>query len=200
MGKVTSHPKTKMQPFTISNQSFTTIQSLREFAALHNIIPVGNKSIKETWIKAITIYLAAQDSVIAVVVVADPIASDIATKTEAVAVKVGTVAVEILTSETAVLVYRVILKSIAFVLVMCWLVAVSAGKWCWAHRSNTAVYHWMNAAIESEATQWAIVYLVLGEWVLNEWIDTARSIVTSTVQSCRVWASGIMGEVRSVVG
>ena len=200
MGKVTSHPKTKMQPFTISNQSFTTIQSLREFAALHNIIPVGNKSIKETWIKAITIYLAAQDSVIAVVVVADPIASDIAIKTEDVAVKVGTVAVKILTSETAVLAYRVILKSIAFVLVMAWLLSVSAGKWCWAHRSHTAVYHWIKAAIESEAAQWAVVYLFLGQWVVNAWIDTARSFVTSTVQSCRVWASGIMGEVRSVVG
>ena len=189
-----------MQPFTISNQSFTTIQSLREFAALHSIIQVGNKSIKENWIKAITIYLAAQDSVIAVVVKADPIASDIATKTEEVAVKVGSAVVEVLTSETAVLVYRTVLKSVAFVLVMGWLLSVSACKWCWANRSHTAIYHWIKDAIGSEVTQWAIVYLVLSEWVIKEWIDTARSTVAATVQSCRVWASGIMGEVRSVVG
>ena len=145
------HPKIKMQSFTIFGQPFSTIQSLKDFAALHNITPEGNKTLKANWINAVVShYLEAQTIVIAVVIEADSIASDIATKTEAVAVKVGTVAVEILTSETAILAYRVVLKSIAFVLVMAWLVSVAAGKWCWAHRSHTAAYHWMKTAIESE--------------------------------------------------
>ena len=189
-----------MQPFKISNQSFTTIQSLREFAALHNIIPVGNKSIKDTWVKAITVYLEAQTIAIAVVIEADPIASDLAINAEKAAVKVGTAAVEILTSETAVLAYRVILKSIAFVLVMAWLMSFAAVKWCWANRQHTAVYHWVKAALSSEVTQYALTYLILGQWVLNEWVDSIRSAVRSTATTCRVWADVVVGEVRSVVG
>ena len=189
-----------MQSFTISNQSFTTIQSLKEFAALHNIIPAGNKSIKENWIKAITIYLAAQDSVIAVVIKADPIASSIATKTEEVAVIAVTAAVEMLTSDAAVLAYRVILKSIAFVLVMGWLLSVAAVKWCWCRRSHTAVYHWVKAALDTATVRSVLTHVLINRWVLNEWVDTVRSVGVSTVQSCRMWTSGVFGEVRSVVG
>ena len=194
-------PKQKMKAFKIFDREFSTIDTLKAFALEHGINPTGNKTFKSTWINAITgHYLAAQSSVIAIVIKADPIASDIAINTEAVAVKVGTVAVEILTSDAAVLGYRVALKAVAFALVMAWLVSVAAVKWCWQHRSSTAIYHWIKAAIESEATQYAIVYLILGQWVLNEWVDSVRSAVNSIMQTCRVWGGGIVGEARSVVG
>ena len=201
MGKNTSPPNKTMKAFKIFDREFSTIDTLKAFALEHGITPSGNKSLKATWVNAVTgHYLTAQANVIAVVVEADPIASEIATTIEVAAVGVGTVVVKVLTSDTAVLGYRVALKAIAFALVMAWLVSVAAVKWCWHHRSQTAIYHWIKAAIESEATQWAIVYLFLGQWVLNEWVDTARSAVRSTVQSCRVWAVGMVGEVRSVVG
>lgn len=190
-----------MQSFNIFGQPFSTIDTLKAFALENGINPVGNKTLKATWINAITgHYLTAQSNIVSLVVEADPIASTIAAKTEDVAVKVGTVAVEMLTSETAVLAYRVILKSIAFTLVMSWLVSVAAVKWCWKNRSSTAVYHWIKDAIESEVTQYALTYLIFSQWALNGWVDSARSVVRSTATTCRVWAEGIVGEVRSVVG
>ena len=64
-----------MKVTTIFGYEFTTLQSLKSFALLHDIIPSGNKSVKATWIEAVTIYLAAQNNVIEMIVEADPIAS-----------------------------------------------------------------------------------------------------------------------------
>ena len=189
-----------MQVTTIFGHEFSNLQSLKDFAKLHNVIPAGNKTLKITWIEAIETYMEVQSEVVAMAVDADIEASQIATTIEVAAVSVGTVVVEVLTSEAAVLGYRVVIKAIAFALVMAWLVSVSAVKWCWHHRSQTAVYHWIKDALSSEVTQYALTYLILGEWVLIEWVDSARSAVRSTVQSCRVWANGVVGEVRSVVG
>ena len=189
-----------MKVTTIFGHEFTTLQTLKDFATLHGIVPSGNKSLKTTWSEAVTIYLAAQGNVVEMVVEADPIASELATAVEDTAVTIGTVVVKVLTSETAVLAYRVILKTVAFTLVMGWLVAVAAVKWCWAHRSSTAVYHWIKDALESEFTLSAVTYLMLGEWVLIEWIDSIDSAVTLAVMVCRGWVDGIVGEARSIVG
>ena len=190
-----------MTSFYIFKNKFSTIQSLKDFTVLHGIIPTGNKSFKSTWINAITAhYLTAQDSIITIAVQAEPIASTIAAETEKAAVTIGTVVVKALTSETAVLAYRVILKTIAFALVMGWLVAVAAVKWCWEHRADTAVYHWIKDAAGSEFTLSAVTYMMLGEWVLIEWIDSIRSAVTSAVTVCRVWVGGLVADARSVVG
>ena len=201
MGETTSQPKTKMQSFYIFNQKFSTIDTLKAFALEHGINPVGNKTLKATWINAITgHYLTAQSIVAAIVVEADPIAATIAVTVEETVITIGKSVVKALTSETAVLVYRVALKAVAFALVMVWLLTASAVKWCWQRRSSTAVYHWIKAAIESEATQYALSYLIFGQWVINEWIDTTRSDVRSTVTACRVWADVVVEDARSVVG
>ena len=202
MGK-TLHPhrdSTMQVTTTIFGHEFPNLQSLKDFAKLHNVIPTGNKTLKITWIEAIETYMEVQSEVVAMAVDADIEASQIANTIEVAAVSVGTVVVKVLTSEAAVLGYRVALKAIAFALVMGWLVSVAAVKWCWAHRSSTAIYHWIKAAIESEATQWAVVYLTMGEWAIKEWVKSSRSAVRSIGQSCRVWGDGIVGEVRSVVG
>ena len=190
-----------MKAFKIFGREFSTIDTLKAFALEHGINPAGNKSLKATWINAVTgHYLTAQANVIAVVVEADPIASEIATTIEIAAVSVGTVVVEVLTSETAVLVYRVALKAIAFALVMGWLVSVAAVKWCWAHRSSTAIYHWIKAALDTAAVRSALTHILINQWAIKEWVKSSRSAVRSAVQSCRVWADGVVGEVRSVVG
>ena len=189
-----------MKVTTIFGHEFTTLQTLKDFATLHGINPTGNKSLKTTWSEAVTIYLAAQNNVVEMIVEADPIASTIAAETEKAAVTIGTVVVKALTSETAVLAYRVILKTIAFALAMGWLVAVAAVKWCWEHRADTAVYHWIKDAAGSEFTLSAVTYMMLGEWVLIEWIDSIRSAVTSAVTVCRVWVGGLVADARSVVG
>ena len=208
MGKhFTPHRDSTMQVTTIFGHEFPSLQSLKDFAKLHNVIPTGNKTLKITWIEAIETYMEVQSEVIAMAVDADIEASQIAAAIEVAAVSVGTVVVEVLTSEAAVLGYRIVLKAISFALVMAWLVSVAAVRWCWHHRSNTAVYHWIKAAIESESTQWAIVYLFLGQWVLNEWVESGRSAIDSGVQSCRVAlvglqsrVNGLVEEARSVVG
>ena len=190
-----------MQVTTIFGQSFTTLQSLKDFALLHNIIPSGNKSHKATWINAVVAhYMTAQTEVVALVVEADPIAATIAIKVEDTAVSIGRPVVAVLTSEAAVLAYRVILKAIAFAMVMVWLLTAAAVKWGWDHRSDTAVYHWIKDAIGSEFAMAAITYVILGERVIIEWIDSIRSAVTSTVQDARVWVGGMVADARSVVG
>ena len=189
-----------MKVTTILGYEFTTLQSLKSFALLHDIIPIGNKSLKATWVEAVTLYLAAQNATVAMVVEADPIASEIATTVENTAVSIGSLVVKALTSEAAVLAYRVVIKTIAFALVMVWLLTVSLVKWCWAHRSSTAVYHWIKAAARSEFALSAVTYLMLGEWVLVEWIDSIRSAISSTLGYGRGWVDGIVGEARSIVG
>ena len=113
---------------------------------------------------------------------------------------IGSLVVAALTSEAAVLGYRVVLKTVAFALVMAWLLTVAAAKWCWAHRSSTAVYHWVNDALASEFTLSAVTYLMLGEWVLVEWIDSIRSAIDSGVANCRAWVDELVDDARSVVG
>ena len=189
-----------METTKIFGHEFTTIATFKKFAYQHNIIPIGNKSLKATWVEAVTLYLSAQSNAIAMVVEADPIASEIATTVENTAVSIGSLAIAILTSETAVLIYRVVIKTIAFAIVMAWLLTVVAVKWCWAHRSSTAVYHWIKDAAGSEFTQSAITYLVLGEWVLIEWIDSIDSAISSTVGNSREWLDGLIAEARSIVG
>ena len=207
-GETTSHPTVfKMKVTTILGYEFTTIESLKAFAVAHGFTPIGKKPLKAAWIESVRFYLESQIVVVAIVAEADPIASVIAITIEDTAVKVGTVVVKALTSEAAVLGYRVVLKTVAFALVMAWLVTVATAKWCWAHRSSTAVYHWVNDALASEFALSAVTYLMLGEWVLVEWIDSIRSAIDSGVQSCRVAlislqsrVNGLVEDARSVVG
>jgi hypothetical protein len=189
-----------MQVTTIFGHEFTTLQSLKDFAKIHGVIPSGNKSLKVTWVEAIETYMEVQSEVVAMAVDAEIEASQIATKVEETAVSIGSLVVAALTSEAAVLGYRVVLKTVAFALVMAWLVTVAAARWCWAHRSSTAVYHWVKDALASEFTLSAIIYLMLGQWVVNEWIDSIRSVVVSTVADCRAWVNGLVEDARSVVG
>ena len=189
-----------MQVTTIFGHEFPNIQSLKDFAKLHNVVPSGNKTLKITWIEAIETYMEVQSEVIAMAVDADIEASEIAATIEVAAVSVGTVVVKVLTSEAAVLGYRVALKSIAFALVMAWLVSVAAVKWCWAHRSSTAVYHWIKAALGTAAVRSALAHLLINQWAIKAWVKSSRSVVRSTVTACRVWVDGLVGEVRSVIG
>ena len=186
---------------TIFGHEFTTIASLKAFAIEQGIDTKGSsKWVKQQWIEAVTFYLSAQNNVVEMVVEADPIASEIAAVVEETAVTIGTVVVKALTSETAVLGYRVALKAIAFALVMVWLLTVAAVKWGWEHRADTAIYHWIKDAAGSEFTLSAVTYMMLGEWVLIEWVDSIRSAVTSAVMVCRGLVDGIVGEARSIVG
>ena len=201
MGKFTSPPQyLTMKVTTILGYEFTTIESLKAFAAVHGFTPIGKKPLKAAWVESVRFYLESKVAVIEIVVKTDPIASAIATKTEEVAVSIGSVVVAVVTSETAVLGYRVILKTIAFALVMAWLVTVAAAKWCWAHRSDTAVYHWIKDAAGSEFTLSAVTCMMPGEWVLIEWVDSIRSAVTSAIKACRVWIDGLVEDARSIVG
>jgi len=55
-------------------------------------------------------------------------------------------------------------------------------------------------ALESEFTLSAVTYMMLGERVLIEWVDSIRSAIASAVMVCRGWVDGIVGEARSIVG
>ena len=185
---------------TIFGHEFSNLQSLKDFAKLHNVIPTGNKTLKITWIEAIETYMEVQSEVVAMAVDADIEASQIVTTIEVAAVAIGRPVVAALTSETAVLVYRVALKAVAFALVMVWLLTVAAARWGWEHRSDTAVYHWVKDALSSDFALSAVTYLALGEWIVIEWVASIRSAVISTATTCRVWVGGLVEDARSVVG
>ena len=186
---------------TIFGHEFTTIASLKAFAIEQGIDTKGSsKWVKQQWIEAVTFYLSAQNNVVEMVVEADPIASEIAAVVEDTAVTIGTVVVKALASETAVLAYRVTIKAIAFALVMAWLLTVAAAKWCWEHRADTAIYHWIKDAAGSEFTLSAVTYIMLGERIIVEWVDSIRSAVSSAIKACRVWIDGLVEDARSIVG
>lgn len=57
-----------MQVTTIFGHEFTTLQSLKDFAKIHGVIPSGNKSLKATWVEAIETYMEVQSEVVAMAV------------------------------------------------------------------------------------------------------------------------------------
>lgn len=178
-----------MQVINISGREFTTIATLKAFAAKHGIVPAGNKSLKATWVEAIESYLKVQAEVIAaskdVAKDAEVAAADAAVKVEEVAVTALVAVVKVLTSDAAIAVYRAVLRGVMLAIVFAIFAAIKVGKWAWANRDKTAVYHWVYDALDSQRARSMLTHGLIAEWVMAPWIDTAGEWRDRVAQGCR---------------
>ena len=51
------------------------------------------------------------------------------------------------------------------------LTCIKIGTWCWEHRSDTAVYHWVEAWLDSPQGKSTIAHGLIIEWVVASWIE-----------------------------
>jgi hypothetical protein len=49
------------------------------------------------------------------------------------------------------------------------LTCIKIGTWCWNHRSDTAVYHWVEAWLDSPQGKSTIAHGLIIEWVVASW-------------------------------
>lgn len=161
--------------------TFKTVAEMKKFAAEHGIVVDGHKSFSQTWLTAIESYLSMQATAIESAQEAQAAAEVVAAKVEKIAVKV----VEVLTSETAIEIYRTVLRwaivAIAFIL----FTIGKIGKWCWEHRDRTAVYHWVQDAAESKIFWRVKVEVAIARWIVGNWVHQITLERDRLVQSLR---------------
>ena len=174
-----------MQVINISGHEFTTIATLKAFAAKHGIVPAGNKSLKATWIEAIESYLKVQAEVFATAKDAEITAEEAAAKVEEVAVTALVAVVKVLTSDNAIAVYRAVLRGVMLAIVFAIFAAIKVGKWAWANRDKTAVYHWVPDALTSQRARSMLTHGLIAEWLMVQWIDTAGEWRDRAAVVCR---------------
>jgi hypothetical protein len=165
--------------------TFSTISEMKSFCAQHNIIPVGNKSYKATWQDAIDTYMEVQAEVIAAAVDAEIAAAESSEAIEVAIVAFGALVIAALTSDEAIKFYRGVLKFAAFTVIMAWMFASTAVKWCWENRSRAAVYHWIEDWADSQSGKSTLAHLLIAEWVVMAWVDTAVNWRDRLIQSWR---------------
>jgi hypothetical protein len=182
--------------YTTFGHTFNTINEMKAFATKHGITVIGNKTYKETWFNAIETYMEVQSEVIAAAVDAKNAAIENATQSVAVAdvaetaaVIVVEKAVEILTSPEAIAVYKGVLRvtvvSVAFMVMMAWTI----GKWCWAHRDQTAVYHWVMDALGSRFAQRIKSEAIVVRWLMAGWVEAVARECDRYAQRVRAWVA-----------
>lgn len=139
-----------MQVTTIAGKTFTTIASLKAFAIEKGMDLKGSsKWLKAQWVENVESFMELQAEVIAIAVDAEEVSQDASGQIETAVVSVGSLVVAVLTSEAAIGFYRQSLKFVVFAIVITWMFAVKAVRWCWENRDRTAVYHWVKDAIGS---------------------------------------------------
>lgn len=116
---------------------------------------------------------------------------DVAALAEVKATELVVKAVEVLTSPTAIAIYKGAFRVLAIAIAFTVLMSVAALKWCWSHRQNTAIWHWVNDAIASETVQNALDSVVV-LWrtiaiVFCAWRDWGRLELTAIRESIMRW-------------
>ena len=183
--------------FTIPGYESPTITDLKKFAADNGITPIGNKTMKQTWENAIDTWSEFQAESIALAKDAEKESQEIAGSIEVAVVSVGSLVVAALTSETAIGIYRGILKAIVLTIVLGFMLTQAALKWMWANKHHAAAYHWVSNWLDSNSGKTAITHALIAEWVIRQWIEVIADRVDATAQSCmaRVRLGGVAIEV-----
>jgi hypothetical protein len=161
-----------MQVTNISGHEFTTIATLKQFCVEHGIDTKGIK-LKADWIAAVESYMEVQAEVIATAKDAEIAAGLASEQIESAAVAVGAVVIAVLTSDTAIGIYRGLLRAVMVTIVFVVFIVGKAIKWCWDNRHRTAVYHWISDAIDSRKGRELITHGLIAEWIAVQWRDTA---------------------------
>lgn len=133
---------------TLSNSIATlSIAQLKSLATTMDGIQIeGDRRLKATWVAAVTSYQSVQEqiteSVEGVAVEVEPVAVEI----EYIAVSIGS----LLTSDTAIGIYRGILRWSLMAAYMAVLVVVTVGAWAWdAIDGEPAIVFWVKKAASS---------------------------------------------------
>lgn len=184
-----------MQSINISGHEFTTIATLKAFAIEHGINIKGIK-LKADFIGAIESYFEVQAEVVAQVmdtaVDAEASASEASEVIEVAVVSVGSLVVAALTSDEAVKACRHILKFIVFAVIITWMFSATLikaiGKWAWANKHHTAVYHWIVDWMDSQSGKNALTHGLIAEWVMVQWVDTMTDRRNALARHCRAKA------------
>lgn len=171
----------KMKVINILGHEFTTMRSLKEFAAENGIKPEGNKTLKATWIDAIEDYLTLQAEVIAVAketatetaIEADAHATIAAAKTEEVVISVGTAVVELLTSDAAIELYRFTLKGTLLVLIFLALGLAKLSRLIWAAACSRAS-DWIESDQGAATIGWLFATEASAQLVLDSWDEVLQ--------------------------
>lgn len=123
------------------NIETATLTEVKAFALANEIIVNGDKRVKENWVNAVKTWqlIASQSKV--TLEEAEVITGAVDSLAEVVAI----VAVDILTSTKAVTLYKELFHAFALTVVLSLLTTWKVGRWCWNHRSSTALAHWIAA-------------------------------------------------------
>lgn len=117
------------------------INELKAFAVANDIPVYGNKTFKQNWIAAIESWIELEKECHAVVMEAE----DFTAIVDSGAVVAASAVVELATSPTAVKAYKTIFHYAVLAVVLVCIACFRVGRWCWNHRGDTAVAHWLKA-------------------------------------------------------
>lgn len=180
--------------YEIFGKSFNGVKEMKAFCLESGIKVVGAK-VAQDWQDAIEIYMETQSEVIAAAVDAAKEAEVAAETTRVQVEAVATAAVEVLTSDKAIAIYRTVFRAVVTAIVFAALMAIRVGRWCWANRHRTAVYHWIHAALDSRRARSVLARGLIGEWVLRQWIDAVAEWPDIVAQKWRDRAATLLARI-----
>lgn len=180
--------------FTLPDYEFPTIASLKAFAAENGIAtPTGDKRVRETWENAIEDWAEFQKEAIALAVDAEKTATEATENIEIAVVSIASLVVAALTSETAIGVYRAVLKAAVLAVVMFFMLTQAALKWLWANKHHAAVYHWVSDWLSSKSGKSAVTHVLIAEWVITQWVEAIGDRLDTIAQSWRDAVALVLG-------
>lgn len=175
------------------NFQLMSVQQLQAFVRENNIkcsdrrYRIHLETAIAAWESAQTLATEAKEAAIECAAESVEVASAAEVKASELAMK----AIEVLTSPVAIALYKGAFRVLAIAIAFIVLMSVEALKWCWSHRQNTAIWHWVNDAIASQTVQNALDSAVVLWWtiaiVFDAWRDWGAHELTSIRESIMRW-------------
>ncbi|MGL5062955.1 MAG: hypothetical protein ACRC62_23510 [Microcoleus sp.] len=94
-------------------------------------------------------------------------------------------AMEALTCDRAIALYRTVLRCLLVAIVFAALMVGKVAKWGWDNRHRTAIYHWARAAVESQKGRSMLTHGLIAEWVIRQWVEALTERRSTLVQKWR---------------
>ena len=165
-----------------------TIQEMKAFCVENDITVEGNKRLKQTWETAIENWKSLQVQATAIKEETIATANEATEVSEKASVLVESFVVEVakaLTSEQAIGFYRSVLRIVMLAIVFAVMVCIKIGKWCWEHRSDTAVYHWVQDVRSSKVFWKARTEVLITKWILDRKVEVITQWADRLLQDGR---------------
>jgi hypothetical protein len=161
------------------------ISEMKDFCAANDIKVLaenGRNKVARDWQSAIESFLEVQAETIATAKDAEIAAEKASEQLETAVLAVGSLVVAALVSETAIGIYRSVLRVLMFSIVFTLFTIGKIGAWAWDNRDKTAVYHWVTDALQSKAL-WRIgAELTILEWRFGTWVDHLTMVGNQAAQ------------------